>query len=150
MLQKLLRIGTLISTYGFVLSVMLQVFARFLLPSAPSWTEELSRFCFIYAVAFSGGLAVESKEYIHLDWLYQKLSVSTRRIIDNVIAILTILFFGLIAFYALSFTSLGLTEQSPGLKYNMAFAFFSMFLLSVFICIYTYRAFVERTKIDSP
>jgi len=56
-LNKLLSLGTLLSTIGFIGSTVIQIFARFFLASAPSWTEEASRLFFIYAMSFAAGLA---------------------------------------------------------------------------------------------
>lgn len=38
--------------------VLLQVVARVALPSAPVWTEELSRYLFIHMIAISSGLVL--------------------------------------------------------------------------------------------
>ena len=35
--------GTFLSTLGFVLAILLQIFARLFLATAPSWTEEAAR-----------------------------------------------------------------------------------------------------------
>mgnify|MGYP002090250448 CR=1 FL=1 len=42
---------------GFCFCVLVQVISRNFLPNAPSWTEELARYSFIYMVAFGVGLA---------------------------------------------------------------------------------------------
>lgn len=122
--------GTLISTYGLIASVLLQIVARFLLPSAPSWTEEASRLFFIYSVAFGAGLAFENKEFIYLDWLFEKFSPSSQKLIIVIIEILSCVLFLIMFVYSLEFTRLGFAEYSPGLKYRMSFAFASMALLS--------------------
>ncbi|MEM1124879.1 MAG: TRAP transporter small permease subunit, partial [Bacteroidota bacterium] len=71
---KFLKYGTLISTYGLIGSVLLQIFARFFLTNTPAWTEEASRLFFIYAMAFAAGLALKSDEYVALDLFFEKLS----------------------------------------------------------------------------
>ena len=42
----------------FCACVMIQIISRNFLPSAPSWTEELARYTFIYMVAFGSGVAI--------------------------------------------------------------------------------------------
>ncbi len=129
-IHKLLYYGTLISTYGLIASVLLQIFARFFLPSAPPWTEEASRLFFIYAVAFGSGLAFENNEFIFLDWFFNKFSEKAKRRIIIIIEVLSCTLFVIMFFYSIQFTRLGYSEFSPGLKYRMSFAFASMALLS--------------------
>ncbi|MEM9888179.1 MAG: TRAP transporter small permease [Bacteroidota bacterium] len=137
-ITRLLKYGTLLSTYGLLASVLLQIFARFFLPNTPPWTEEASRLFFIYAIAFSGGLAVQSKEYVALDVVYERFSTEWKRWILMAVQACTLLLFGLMAIYALKFTKLGLPETAPAMKISMSIAFFSMFVLAFFICYFTY------------
>ena len=44
-LSKFLKYGTLLTSLGFIITVSLQIFARFFLSDVPPWTEEASRFC---------------------------------------------------------------------------------------------------------
>ncbi len=146
-ITKFLKYGTLLSTYGLLGSVLLQIFARFFLTSAPSWTEEASRLFFIYATAFAGGLAVKSNEYVYLDIIYEKLSSVWKKILSILVQLLTFLLFGLMAFYSLKFVQLGWTEKAPAMRVSMSIAFFSMFILSISICYFTWRDFSKKQKI---
>ena len=125
-----LKFGTLISTYGLIVSVLIQIFARFLLPNAPAWTEEAARLFFIYAVAFSAGLAVESQDYVHLDWIFDKLPKKLQAYLLVLIAILTLVLFAIMAFYAIPFILMGHQETAPGMSIRMSYVFFSMFILA--------------------
>ena len=51
---------------GFCFCVLVQVISRNFLPNAPSWTEELARYSFIYMVAFGVGLAALKLSLIHI------------------------------------------------------------------------------------
>ena len=54
---------------GFCLCVLVQVISRNFLPNAPSWTEELARYSFIYMVAFGVGLAALKHEFVNVEFL---------------------------------------------------------------------------------
>ena len=56
---------------GFCFCVLVQVISRNFLPNAPSWTEELARYSFIYMVAFGVGLAALKHEFVG-DFLKKK------------------------------------------------------------------------------
>lgn len=145
-IHKILRFGTLISTYGLIASVLLQIFARFFLPSAPPWTEEASRLFFIYAIAFGAGLAFENKEFIYLDWFFEKFPESAKKKIIIIIELLSCALFLVMFFYSLQFTMLGYDEYSPGLKYRMSFAFASMALLSAAMSYYILQKLFSDLK----
>ena len=54
---------------GFCFCVLVQVISRNFLPNAPSWTEELARYSFIYMVAFGVGLAALKHEFVNVEFL---------------------------------------------------------------------------------
>ena len=53
---------------GFILSIVIQVVGRTLLPYSPSWTEEAARYLFIYMVAFGSSVAVHKQEFVGVDF----------------------------------------------------------------------------------
>ena len=133
---RLLKYGTLLSTYGLVLTVLLQIFARFFLNQAPAWTEEASRLFFIYGLSFAAGLALKNQYYVHWDLMYNKLPARGKRFLDIGIPLLIFLLFGTMAAFSIPLMIQGFAETSPSMRMNMAFAFFSMFLMSAGICFY--------------
>jgi len=143
---KFLQFGTLLSTYGLILSVSFQIFARFFLPSAPAWTEEASRLFFIYAVGFSAGLALESQDYVSLDWFFEKLPKRVQQFLVFLVASLVFILFAMICFYAFQFVRLGHQEYSPGMKIRMSYVFFSMVILSGSLSYFAGRSILLELK----
>lgn len=141
LIGQVLKTGVLISTLGLILAVSVQIFARFLLESAPSWTEEASRIFFIYAVSFGAGLAVESDEYVYLDTFYQQFSSSLQRFLRLMTPVLTFLLFVIILIYCIPVIQLGATEKSPSMGLNMAIPFFGLIILTASICYYSWNKF---------
>lgn len=141
-MTRILKYGTIISTYCLIASVLLQIFARFFLANTPAWTEEASRLFFIYAMAFAAGLALKSGEYVALDLIFEKLSPAFQKRLLMLIQGLTLLLFGIMVIFALKFVQLGYPESSPSMKISMSIAFFSMFLLAISICYFS----VEELK----
>ncbi len=147
LIRKVLEGGTLLSTLGFLGAVLLQIFARFFLEKAPPWTEEVSRLFFVYAMAFAAGLAVQKKEYVHLDLFYNRLSQKGKQVLDLSTGGLTLILFGTLAYFAIPFIQLGSLETSPSLKVQLNWAFLSMLVLGVGICFYT---LIELFTPDKP
>ncbi|WP_273565472.1 TRAP transporter small permease [Maribacter halichondriae] len=143
---RFLKIGTLLGTFGFLAAVLLQIFARFFLESAPSWTEEASRLFFIYAISFAAGLALKSNYYVALDTFYNIFDHRFKRILNWGIPISIFLLFAIIAVYTIPLIVLGLDEKSPSLKFPMAVAFFSILIMVTSICYYSYKKVTSLLK----
>lgn len=133
---RVLKWGTLLTTACFVACILVQIYARLFLETAPSWTEEAARLFFVLSVGFAAGPALKSDFYVYFDFLYARLSARGRWLLTLVIDATTVALFGLFLFYALRFTGMGLVERSPSLKFPMAIAFLSMVVLGVSVLIF--------------
>ena len=142
-IDRLLKYGTLLCTLAFLVSVLLQIFARFLLASAPSWTEEASRLFFIYAIAFSAGSAIKGGYYVSLEYFFNLFPLRYRTTLEKVTLFFNSALFGLTTIYAFKFVGLGLLESSPSMSISMAVAFFSMVILFGSLCFYSIRALLK-------
>ena len=67
-----LKYGTFVSSFGFIITVSIQVFSRYILENVPVWTEEASRILFIYSIAFASGLAYKGNYFVKLDLYHKK------------------------------------------------------------------------------
>lgn len=133
---RILKIGTLLSTWGLMATVLLQIFCRFSPLDTPAWTEEASRLFFIYATSFAAGLAMKNDFYVHLDMFYNRFPSKIKRFLNWAIPIGTLLLFVIMALYAIEFILLGIPEKSPSMQFNMGIAFCSMFIMATSISYY--------------
>ncbi len=140
---QFLKYGTLVSSFGFIGATLIQIYARFFMESAPSWTEEAARFFFIYAMSFAAGLAMKDGYYVHFDVFYNKLKKGQQRILNIMISVLTLILFLILTIYALQFVKVGLPEHSPSLDVPMAIAFGSMVVMGLFV---SFFAFIDILK----
>ena len=110
-------------------TVLLQVFSRFFLVQAPSWTEELSRVFFIYSVSFSCGLGVLKNSYISINLVIKKFSIQKQFLIQKFIQFSIIAFMVLIQFQSIKFLQIGSLQTSPSLGINMFWFYFPIFII---------------------
>lgn len=129
--------GVLLSLLGMIGAVVIQVFTRIFIDSAPSWTEELARIFFIYLVAFGGGLAIRDHSYIGLDYFVEKFNPKPLKTILIIVKLIVLLFGMLLLFFSLPFVTIGMTETSPSLGFNMSYLFSSMMVLGGLIVFYS-------------
>lgn len=144
---KILKIGTLISTWGLIAMVILQIICRFSWFDTPSWTEEASRILFIYAISFASGLALKSSNYyVALDAFYNMFNPKFRRFLDKSIPAVIFILFAIFTFYSIHFISLGMIEKSPSMGFNMGVAFCSMFIIGASLCYYAWHKIIQVFK----
>ncbi len=146
-LGTLLKWGTLLSTLGFVGCTLIQIYARFFLDQAPSWTEEAARLCFVFAVGCAAGIALKGNYYVHFDFLYDKLGSVWKKRVLLLVDALTFLLFLCFSIYSVLFVVAGWAEKSPSLKFPMAIAFMGVAFLGFSI---TFFSLVRLMKHFNP
>ena len=139
-----MKAGTFLATLGFLVAILVQIFARLFLATAPSWTEEAARVFFVIAIGCSAGLALRSGEYVHFDFFYRKMPPAWQRRLSFLIDLLTVVLFALFTTYALWFTLMGWGERSPSLQFPMAIPFASMLILGVSVLAYAIDRFLRH------
>lgn len=137
LISRILKVGTLGSTAALVLSVVVQIYARFFMESAPSWTEEASRLFFIYAISFAAGLAFKQNYFVSLDLISSRLSEKGNRMLSILVTSLVAFLFLVMMIYSISYIKLGYIEKSPSLGFNMSISFASIFIMCLALVFYS-------------
>jgi TRAP-type C4-dicarboxylate transport system permease small subunit len=127
-------------------SVLLQVFARTFLSTAPVWTEELTRFCLIYIGALGAGLALRSGDMVNVDLLCESLPGRGPWVLRLVCALLTAAFAIVLLSSAWDYTLIGRRQTAASLGWRMDFIHASMLILFVTLALWALmRAFEMLT-----
>ena len=149
-ITNILEWGTIISAFALIFTVILQIVTRrFFVAIAPSWTEEASRFFFIYTISFGAGLAQREGYFVSMDYFYRKFNDKIKWIIDLLISSISAILFLVMSVYSISLIVLGLTETSPGLNLPMSVAFVSMLIMSGSVFYYLLRELIYHIKSGS-
>lgn len=133
--HKIATYGAFLSMLGMIAAVTIQVTARFLLPSAPNWTEEAARIFFIYLVAFGVAIGLRDNAFVRLEILRNYLSERAQRRLQMIIFCGIFLFSLVMIYYSFLFLQLGFNEQSPALEISMAVVFASLPLMMISIAL---------------
>jgi TRAP-type C4-dicarboxylate transport system permease small subunit len=91
----LIRISEVLSIVllsSMVITILLQVFYRYVLSDALSWTEEISRYLMIWMALIASYIGVAAKRHISLSILEEKLQ-NKMKILLRIISKLVVLFF---------------------------------------------------------
>lgn len=145
-LDIILEWAVTISFMMMIITVMIQVVARYALPWSPHWTEEMARFCFIYMVSLGAGLAVKDRSYINvsifLDWLDSK----SRLWMDTMILLAIILLMLFMFVFSIPLIEIVSLQNSASMKINMAVIYFSMSAMSFLVLFYSILAIRSNLK----
>ena len=145
-IRFVLKTGTLFGTLGFVVATLIQIYARFFMEKAPSWTEEAARLFFVFAIGCASGLAMHGNYYVHFDFLFAKFNTLwQRRLRIAIYAMLTLLFV-IFSFQSIQFLILGWDERSPSLKFPMSIAFIGIAIMGVSIAFFAAVTFFKLIK----
>jgi len=129
-LHRILAVFACFFTLAFCCSVIIQIVGRTFLPKAASWTEEAARYCFIYAVAFAGGLAVQGNNYVQVDILTNLIPAAFKRVWAILI---NVLLCGFAIFFevrcAFKFANLKARLVSTALELPMQYVYFALLIL---------------------
>lgn len=136
-LNKILETCVVASICGMIVVVAIQIVARFALPKAPYWTEEAARIFFIFMVSFATGLAVKDKALVNVDTFLSLLPCKIRKIVKICTYLLTATLMAIMLIKSITFIKIGSMQRSPSLGIPMSYVFVSMFILSLFVCVYS-------------
>jgi TRAP-type C4-dicarboxylate transport system permease small subunit len=134
--DRALKWGTLLMTGAFILCILVQVYARLFLTTAPSWTEEAARLFFVLAIAFAAGPALKRDYYVYFDFVFDRLGARWRRGLTIAMDGLAVLLFLLFLYHAVVFAAMGVVERSPSLQFPMVIAFGGMVVLALSVLLY--------------
>lgn len=117
--------------------VILQVVSRFMLPSSPVWTEELSRYLFIYLIVLSSGLVIRQNRHVRLELFQHALSPRNQAVYQALCHLLTGAFAVYILPYAWKYAMIGRWQTSPALEVPMVWVFLSMVVFFALTAVYS-------------
>ncbi len=86
--SRLFSVVLFLSFAGIVLSIILQIFCRYVLGSALSWTEEIARLLFCWLAFVGSALASLEKSHLEVDFFFGKMPPAVQRIVDILIKVL--------------------------------------------------------------
>ena len=78
---------------AMTITVIIQVFFRFVIQSPLRWTEELARYLMIWLVLMASAIAVRKRSPLQVDGLATSLPQKAKSILSAVVNLFTVVFF---------------------------------------------------------
>jgi len=113
--------GGLVITVAVV--VLLQVLMRYLFAYPNPWSEEVSRFCFIWMSLLGASLAVEHRAHFGFDQVTGRLDPRTKRAVETFARVVVLGFALLLSGTGIALMDLTAGERSPALNLPVALVY---------------------------
>ena len=84
---------------AMTITVIIQVFFRFVIQSPLRWTEELARYLMICLVLMASAIAMRNRSHLQVDVLTSALPQKPKRILTAIVDLLTIVFLCIMTLY---------------------------------------------------
>ena len=120
------------------ISVLLQIFYRYVLQSPLTWTEEAARYSFIWIVLLGAAFAVRTKEHVAMEILFDRFPKSVQRyvtVMTNGIILISLIYLLPVSW---SFFSFMKNVSAPTLNISWGFLFFAAPLSIALMTIHTF------------
>lgn len=132
-----------------VFAVLWQVFSRYIANNPSSWTEELSRYLFIWIGILGAAYAAGQQTHLAIDILPPKLNPKNRmrlRIVINILIILFSLTVMVIGGGNLVYVNYELGQFSAALSVPLAFVYLIVPISGILVIVYKVNEIIHSKK----
>lgn len=106
-----------------MLSVFLQVLARYVFHWSLPWPEELARYCFIWGSLLGAGIALERRKLHDIDIVFNWLPNKLKPFITFIVNLLALGFLAIFVVYGIELLSVTHRQMSSALIIRMSYVY---------------------------
>ena len=129
---------------GMSAVVALEVACRYLLNSSLPWSEELSRYLFMWMSLLGAVVALRRGAHISVDSLMTRLSAPARRQTENAVAVLILAFSLLLLYQGIVALPTMIGQSSLTMGFSLAFVFAAIPAAAFLLCWEQYGMLISR------
>ncbi len=124
--------------------VLLQVLMRYLFAYPNPWSEEVSRFCFIWVSLLGASLAVEHRAHFGFDQVTKALAPRAKRVVETFARAVVLLFALLLIATGIVLMDLTMGERSPALNLPVALVYAAAPVSGVLMVVHMVTGWVKE------
>jgi tripartite ATP-independent transporter DctM subunit len=124
--------------------VALEVVCRYLLNASLPWSEEISRYLFIWGNFLGAGVALKRRAHISVDSLVTRLSESARQRLEGAVGVLVFGFALLLLYYGTMSLSASIGQYSITMGFSLAWVFIAVPVGGLLLVWFQGRAMIVR------
>jgi TRAP-type C4-dicarboxylate transport system permease small subunit len=145
-LEKIL-LGILAVLFAvMVVALFFQIVMRFVFKNANTWSEELTRYSFVWMSMLGASVATRRSRNMDVDFLVKKMP-KVLRIVNTVFTrSLIIAFLIVITVYGINLVSITFKQLSPGLRLPMAYMYGAVPAGGILMLLFTFENIIRDIK----
>ena len=132
--------------------VFINVVCRYILNFSIIWAEEVSQYLMVWVAFLGAGLALRQGRHVAIEMLQDRLSSTARRMTRQFVALLLIVFMGILIVLGFQFAYFAWDQETPVLNIPTGIPYLAVpigALLLVIHLFFLYRAYIDR-RYDKP
>ncbi len=126
--------------------VLMQIFFRYVLNSPLVWSEELSRYIFIWVSFLGWTLATRHNTHIRVEFLLKSLPKSIKFIIEIITHLIVIFFISMLIYLGIRMAARSVDVPTVTLFFTYAYIYAIVPIASAIILFYTILDFIEMFR----
>lgn len=126
-----------------VLALFYQIIMRFVFHSANSWSEELTRYSFIWMSMLGSAIATRRSRNMDVDFLVNLMPRPVKKINTFVTRGLIIAFLTVLIVYGFNLVNITFKQLSPGLRLPMAYMYASVPIGGILMLLFTIEIIIN-------
>lgn len=135
-----------ITGVALLLIIILQIFGRSFMAHPPAWTEEMSRFIFLWYCFLGCAETLRAKQHLGLDYFYNKFGKTVRDVVDVIIQLLTLVFGVYCAFYGYQVLGVIAKRVAPITRLSMKWFYLVLPIMGALFALIAIENLIEMFK----
>lgn len=131
---------------ALLLVILLQIFGRMFMKRPPAWTEEMSRFIFLWYCFLGCAVTLRHKQHLGLDYFYLKMGKKAQYIIDLCIQVLTIVFGIYCAVYGTQLLEIVTKRVAPITRLSMRYFYLVLPIMGILFVLLGLENLIDLLK----
>ncbi|MBB4827052.1 C4-dicarboxylate transporter DctQ subunit [Sporosarcina luteola] len=124
--EKLLNSSVIVIMIVMALVTFGQVVLRYVFKSPTIWSEELTRYLFVWLVLLTSAVAVRTNRHIKIDFLIKSLKPKLKLVLELITSALIIIFLVILLREGISIVQGTVDAKSASLKISMALPYLAI------------------------
>lgn len=138
------EIGCLLLLVAMIGVTFAQVFFRFVIVHSLPWSEEFSRYAFVWASFLGASIAVKRGLHIGVEALVARLSRERRQWLSLATLAITFLFLSVVIVKGFQLASFNMRQVSPAMRIPMGLPYLAIPVGSLLMAIHLFDAFLSK------
>ena len=119
-IRKATEIVIIVLFFTMVAVVFLQVVARYVFNSPPSWSEELARYCQVWIIILASSICIRKGSHLAVDYISHRLTWKINRGIEIITNVLVVFYVAVVAVFGVRLMLAGQYQVSPAIQIKMS------------------------------